>query len=39
MRNGGTDQTDCVNYCLWDAYALTQIMNKIKYIDAVIANV
>jgi hypothetical protein len=23
MRINGSDQSDCVNYCLWDCYALT----------------
>lgn len=39
MRIKGSDQTDCVNYCLWDAYALTQVMNIIKYVETVQANV
>lgn len=38
MRIQGSDQTACINYCLWDAFALTVVMDKIKYINNIKAN-
>jgi hypothetical protein len=39
MRIPKSDQTSNISYCIWDAYALTLVLNKIQYIETVKANV
>lgn len=31
--------TSTISYCLWDSYALTLVMDKIKFVETVKANV
>lgn len=39
MKIKGEDMTSTINYCLWDAYALTLVMKKIQFLGSVKANV
>jgi hypothetical protein len=39
MRIAGSDMSSTISYCMWDAYALTLVMNKIQFLESVRANV
>jgi hypothetical protein len=39
MRIKGSDMTSTMSYCLWDSYALTLVMDKIRFVETVKANV
>jgi hypothetical protein len=39
MRIKGSDMTSTITYCMWDAFALTLVMNKIQFLENLKANV